>query len=294
MDDLLRRSSEEACRLVSLGYLDEALAARERLGQDDEALHDLRVALRRLRSTLRAYRRVLGRPLDRRDRRRLRQIVAATSVARDAEVLRELVLKQAKALEPGERAGAEWLAARLDERKSAGYGDVAERLAELPRLARRLRRRLSNVRLDLSRPHGAAQLLGELLAIHAGDLEDDLAELRVPEQVEDAHAARISVKRLRYLIEPFKDDAAVEPLLPPCKRLQDLLGDLHDAHVAIEEVRAALSAPDTPAAARDGLAALAVRLELRQLRLFATVQQEWLDGKLVAQARALAAGLRHR
>jgi CHAD domain-containing protein len=292
--DLLERPVEEACRLVSLGYLDEALAARGRIGHDDEALHDLRVALRRLRSTLRAYRRVLGQPLDRRDRRRLRQIVASTSMARDAEVLRELVVKQLKALEPGERAGAEWLAARLAERRSAGYDDVAERLAELPRLERRLRRRLSSVQLDLSHPHAASQLVGELIAAHAGDLEDDLAELRAPDQVEDAHAARISVKRLRYLIEPFKDDAAVARLVAPCKSLQDLLGNLHDAHVAMAEVRAALGAPETPAAARDGLAALAVRLELRQLRLFATVKHEWLDGGLVAQARALGAELRDR
>ncbi|HEY9420766.1 MAG TPA: CHAD domain-containing protein, partial [Thermoanaerobaculia bacterium] len=56
--NLLARSPEEGARLLALSFLDQARAARPRLADpsDSEALHDFRVALRRLRSCLRAYR----------------------------------------------------------------------------------------------------------------------------------------------------------------------------------------------------------------------------------------------
>src|SRR5207244_4645218 len=55
---LLESAPEAAARLLALEALDEALAASERLGDDadSEALHDFRVALRRLRSFFRGYR----------------------------------------------------------------------------------------------------------------------------------------------------------------------------------------------------------------------------------------------
>ena len=60
--DLLDRPAEEAVRRIALRELDRAERAREALvrGDDPEALHDFRVAIRRLRSHLRAYRDVLG------------------------------------------------------------------------------------------------------------------------------------------------------------------------------------------------------------------------------------------
>src|SRR5262249_45452241 len=138
MIHLLERPRDEACRLVALDYLDEAVEARGRLGQDPEALHDLRVALRRMRSTLRAYRQLLGRPLDERRRKQLRQIVDATSISRDAEVLDALVAEEAERLEPRERAGVEWLRQRLAARKAEGDAQVDKRLAHFARIERRL------------------------------------------------------------------------------------------------------------------------------------------------------------
>jgi hypothetical protein len=54
---LLDRPTKAAVRLLALGLLEEAEAGRRALhgGEDAEALHDLRVALRRLRSCLRSY-----------------------------------------------------------------------------------------------------------------------------------------------------------------------------------------------------------------------------------------------
>jgi CHAD domain-containing protein len=55
---LLNMRVEEACRWLALEHLSAAAEARQRLADngDVEALHALRVGLRRLRSVLRAYR----------------------------------------------------------------------------------------------------------------------------------------------------------------------------------------------------------------------------------------------
>lgn len=55
---LLERSPEETSRYLCLGLLHEAADALTRIEQatDEEALHDFRVALRRLRSAIGSYR----------------------------------------------------------------------------------------------------------------------------------------------------------------------------------------------------------------------------------------------
>ena len=56
-EGLLTTPAPGAARRIAVNLLDAASAARERLtdADDAEALHDFRVAMRRLRSTLRAY-----------------------------------------------------------------------------------------------------------------------------------------------------------------------------------------------------------------------------------------------
>ena len=56
--DLLTRPAEEAVRRLALVQLERAAEARTQLveGDRNEALHDFRVALRRLRSLLRSHR----------------------------------------------------------------------------------------------------------------------------------------------------------------------------------------------------------------------------------------------
>ena len=57
-EDVIDRNAEEGARVVALALIAECDRAAGRLasGEDDEALHDFRVALRRLRTTLRAFR----------------------------------------------------------------------------------------------------------------------------------------------------------------------------------------------------------------------------------------------
>src|SRR4026207_1998015 len=95
--DLLSRSAEEGARLVALAYLDEIARAERRLAdaQDPEALHDFRVGLRRLRTSLRAYRSSLKGSVSKKMRRRLRDLTLATNAGRDSEVQLEWLRERA-------------------------------------------------------------------------------------------------------------------------------------------------------------------------------------------------------
>lgn len=76
----------------------------------------------------------------------------------------------------------------------------------------------------------------ELLVRRAVELEAFQPVADHPERVEELHAMRIAVKRLRYTLEIFRSlfDGEAEPVLETLKKLQDLLGEVHDCDVWIE------------------------------------------------------------
>jgi len=79
--DFLDQPVERASRIVALDLLRGVDATRLRLidPTDIEALHDFRVALRRLRSWVRAFRPYLSSSVGKKDRLRLRRVADATS-----------------------------------------------------------------------------------------------------------------------------------------------------------------------------------------------------------------------
>ena len=308
-DSLLDLPAEEAVRLIALGLIEALKSARPRLGTGDaEALHDFRVALRRLRTALRTYRPQLRDSVRRRPLRRLGRIARATRESRDLEVHLTWSRAQTQRLTPRQQAGVEWLVDRMEARRreaDAGLGQTVDRQFE--RTIVPLERRLSTYRATIApkparRSVTAAAVIGGRIQQLVGDLEAALGEVHTLRDEEPAHRARIAAKRLRYVLEPIAGQVAgVEPLIERLRSLQDELGDLHDSHVFVAElaravedsaliqarrVRDALRAwqPEpTPAAAeaedpRSGLLALARRLRERGRAAFAAVSAGWLNG----------------
>src|ERR1700720_4997311 len=78
--EILERSPEEGARRLALASPHQAGGPLPRLAdpEDGEALHDLRVALRRLRSCLDSYEDQLGDSVPRKLSRRLRRLPPAT------------------------------------------------------------------------------------------------------------------------------------------------------------------------------------------------------------------------
>jgi CHAD domain-containing protein len=306
-DYLLDLPAEEAARLIALTLLDRAAEAARRLADptDPMALHDFRVASRRLRSNLQAYRRELAAGVPRRLRRRLARLARATGVSRDAEVFLQWDRDQEPGLTERQQAGLRWHLARLEARRRRHDRRLIRRVhRRFGRLELRLRRRLERFRLRIEREpahrrNEAAAAIGSLLLQAGGDLEVRLAAVRTMVDAGPAHRARLAVKRLRYLLEPLRAEmAGVEPLIARLRELQRLLGDLRDSRAQRAALLADLpdaerehvrrldralragvaGAPADEGDPRPGLLALAERLEEREAEALARLRDEWLAG----------------
>src|SRR5262249_39961640 len=85
------------------------------------------------------------------------------------------------------------------------------------------------------------QVTGQLLVEQAEALATALSKVGRAVDVKEAHTARITAKRLRYLLEPLqRRGRMVKGLVERLKGLQDTLGDLHDMQVLEEAVAAAV------------------------------------------------------
>lgn len=290
---LLDLPAARAVRWLALNRLQDARAARERLsgGEDAEALHDFRVAVRRLRSLLRDYRGVVKR-VRRKERRRLAELARGTGAARDAEVQLAWLAERRPRARGAERVGIAWWESRLLPRAAAARLEMAEAVARFPAARRRLERRLSRYRVrvrpdDPSEGPALRALLAERLAGTTEELAAALAEVAGEDRQAEAHRARIAVKRVRYLLEPVAAEVPGAPrAIRELKGLQDALGTMHDLHVLREEVGAEAAAAE--AGPPPGAEALIGRLGRGRRAAFTLLQRDWLGGR----ADALLGGLR--
>jgi CHAD domain-containing protein len=208
-------------------------AARVRARSDDEAIHDLRVASRRLATALDLWRELLRRRPRRRALRRLRALRRALGPARVAEVqLADLAERL-----PGEPAAVRIAAHELLERlrrrvarrrrraaRAAG-ARVVERTGEL---ALRTTRGIARRAAALEDPLGHAR---RRFAAIAGRARAALLEAADVREDGALHRARIEVKKWRYALESLEATGAAPATAArpkDLKTLQDALGSLHD------------------------------------------------------------------
>jgi CHAD domain-containing protein len=267
----------------------DARAARERVlagsqlprgagaAHDQEAIHDFRVALRRLRTLLRVARALYGRKRLARIEAELKYYAQTTGGLRDEEALGETLT----ALPLPEAARAEvggWLVRRAHAARSRRT--LVERLLRdgppttviaLPtdKPVRPLDRcfdKLAEILEVGDADHLSTEDLGESALSRA---RSDVAA-RAEADVRDAeamHVLRIREKRLRYTAELFAAPLGAETahLAKRAARMQRRLGELHDLDEAITKVgRARGLARATRSAV---LAALRAARSARELKL---------------------------
>lgn len=218
---------------IAQRYLDQARRAHDRLrrGSDAEALHDLRVALRQLRSTLKAYPDCLARII-RKQHKQLKHMAGATNQARDTEVQLAYLRDWLPQMQAGHRPGGQWLEQQLRRRRARACVHSHKVLkARFERLCRRLNRQLASVP-ETESPIAFGPRLAQELQTAGGVFRQRLERLTVHEDDADLHAARIAGKRLRYLITPLSMRLGqVAAVLSDLKAIQDLLGEYHDMMV---------------------------------------------------------------
>lgn len=314
IDEILRDSVQRGARRSALALLADVRDARDRLDDldDKEALHDFRVALRRLRSWLRAFRPALEDTVDPKTERRLKQIAKETGASRDLEVHVAWVMSSRRSLSETARVGASWMLRRLraDKREAdADFRSVIDRKFE---------RAAADAEDALTRYEGSVIDDGERFATVAAEIIDaQMAVLataagRVTSQGDrvEAHATRIAAKRLRYLLEGVEPaTASARPLINQLKALQDTLGELHDAQLfggalatMISERLAEDAAPPEPVRGRGrqasrvvrpspvaGLRVLSQRMRRAETKAFRSYTTGWSTEETAAFSARVAA-----
>lgn len=224
---------------------------------EPEALHKLRVAVRRLRALLRAARPFLADERAEHLRAELRELGGALGSARDADVFLAYLRHATANLEQDRDAVAQLLARVEDERRAA-YGSARAALdaPDFERLTQELEAFSSSVIVRDASPK-------ELIDPEARKLRRAMRDVATNDGL---HEARIKAKRVRYAAEV----AGVKDIVARATRLQDVLGEHQDAIVAEERLRA-LSEPATALV----IGRLIERQEARRASALAEVPKAW-------------------
>ena len=296
---LLALPPEPAVRRLALAQLDAASTASARFTDRDdaEALHDFRVALRRLRSVLRAYAPWYD-AVPKNLHKRLRRLAHATNAARDTEVQIEWLRRVRPRLKAGARSGCTWLITRLAKRQRTSNHAV-RKLAHKdfaalePRLRAALRTRIQGCDAVAGAGVTFAQATDERLSVYCAELAADLAGIGSAADREEIHAARISGKRLRYLLEPLRGSVSgVAALVNSMKSLQDRFGELSDRFGMTREIAQAVEiAGAQTEPVLPGLRTLAVLVERDTNRRYRDLRARYLGRRartLLAPMRALS------
>lgn len=232
---------------------------------DQEALHDLRVALRRMLSLLRTGNHAATAQLS--------HMLKSTNRARDLEIF-PLCLQQ--------------LSLSLPELEYAWQNQLTD---EIGRLQRTLPALWESVAKTAVLPSHSDHSQKQRIAQH---LDDEIKRLRKRRRrlcrhwdPRTAHKLRISGKRIRYLLEPFiTSHSPAKSSIDAMKAFQELLGEYHDYTVLLANPEFS----QTPAI-------VVVEEKLRRLREAFIVTQcgtPKLDNALDSARKAFAAVVRRK
>lgn len=226
-----------------------AHVAGARAGTDSEAVHDMRVASRRLRTAMGIFtpcfphRRFQALRVD------VARLTRALGLVRDTEVLLEaLDLLRTEATED-EVPGIEDLIQTIHQDRARHRTSLLAALDETDH--RHVRSRLEALLVDSGRrsaPHRAAvsfaQQARRLGARRIADLYGLAPFIHDPARKTELHELRKAAKHLRYSLELFQPcfGRTCGARIDEMKTIQDHIGKIHDCDVLIDLVKARLAA----------------------------------------------------
>jgi CHAD domain-containing protein len=232
-----------------------------------EALHQMRVGMRRLRSAITGFTPALNLPKPAQEKK-IGEIARTLGKLRDLDVLRESLQNNYKpTLSSKEQKQLETALDCLDKQRRQALAEVKETLEsdryqslkqslkkwlKQPQFQEIAQMPIQEVLPDLLLPEISKLLLhpGWLVGtqVKAGEieihqeLEPEIVEQRLVAQGQVLHSLRKATKRIRYQMEVFEDfyGASYEAYLKDMKSVQEILGQIQDSFVLSEFMTDAL------------------------------------------------------
>ena len=295
----------EAGRKALLGDLVKMLEheAGSRSGEDIEDVHDMRVATRRMRSTLRLLGEYFKPKAIKPIQRQLRKLAGVLGAVRDLDVLIKNVKDYQATLDEDHRADLEPVIALLEQERLEARHDLIRTLnkksyqrfiEDYSAFLTKPGKGAIAVETDEAQPYQVRHLLPMLLFEH-------LAAVRAYDQVladaDDAtlHALRIEFKRLRYAVTIFGDvlGTGINEFTEELKAIQDHLGDLHDIGASDDRLSAIANQldPQTQAEALYALQQYVEQMEQKRADLREGFGEVWRHFNTKTVQRQLASAL---
>ena len=213
-----------------------------RLAQDIEYIHRMRVASRRLRSALPLFEACFPQKRYSYWIKHIRKVTRSLGAARDMDVqLEELNKFFEEDASPAYKAGLLRLKLRLSQQRAVAQEkiittlDAIDQEGVLTDLEDYLAPSLARSNLTYPYTPFVYQKSYESIATRVEELLSYEPYVDHPEAVTELHAMRIAAKRLRYTMEIFAPiyPGELKSYLQTVRKIQDMLGELHDADVWI-------------------------------------------------------------
>jgi CHAD domain-containing protein/inorganic triphosphatase YgiF len=244
-----------ACRIFSFQF--SSMLSHEKgtiKGEEIEDLHDMRVAVRRMRAAARVFEDYLDLEELEPHLKGLKRTLGSLGEVRDLDVFREKAEKYLKTLPLEHENDLVSLFALLsEERKKARkkmldylesekYSHFKKDFSDVLDSPETLALPITNKKHD-ALPHRVMDVLPAILYARLADITAYSEWIEGPYvSVERLHRLRIASKGMRYTLEFFEsvlgEDA--KSLIKDFKALQDHLGDLHDSVIAVSLLRSYL------------------------------------------------------
>ncbi len=262
-----------------------------------DAIHDMRVATRRMRSAIKLFHPYYKKSSPVRIfERSLKTIANALGAVRDMDVFQDKIRKYAEGLQEAERDSLNELSKEfnvntdnarqkliefLDSSRYRGFVATFHEFLTTPGAG-------SQTRFALGEAHIVRHVVPPLLYTQYTTMRTYETVFAVT-NLDTFHELRIEGKRFRYTLEFFAEVLGAESktVINAVKTLQDHLGDLQDARVAVDLLQSHLQ----KAGERDDLRPLLNYLTTREnekQRLLNTINQVWATFTDAKTRKALA------
>lgn len=278
--------------------------------RNPEAVHQVRVACRRLRAGFRVFRKILGKERANRWRSALRDLASGLGKARDTDVqIAAMLGRLGESADPEILRGMVFWIAGLERARSRCQPQIRRALRRFLRTGtlRQMREWLSDAQRTLATVVGKSEtppagyegrLLRRMTRFlqHGDSLQDESDVVR-------HHEFRIAAKKFRYTLEIYAPVLGThfEVALEAVREMQSYLGEIHDCDVWVAELEAAVRRlkagekllpgwmnQDRCVA---GLDFLKESCRVRRRQLFAAACAFWHDEKVAALWPRIAAAM---